>query len=406
VSKIDKAAVFEALENRPAGRMAALVLAACVLAGIIAFAIALMAGMTQRAWQAFLVNLVYWTGLSCGAVMFSAVLIITKANWGRSLKRLAEAPVLFLPLAFVLFGLLYFGRHELFPWIDEPPPEKAVWLNFSFMYIRQGGAFFVLAAAALGMVYHGVHSDRRMLAHPGHREMESDGRHQKAQTVYANIFGICFGVLLSLIAFDLIMSLEPHWHSTLFGAYYFVGSFFSGIATLIILAFIAKRWLGLQAFIRPLHLHNLGKLLLGFCLLTADFFYTQFFIIWYGNLPEETHFVLERVRMPPWKTLSYVVLAACFILPFIVLLSRRIKLKHGIMVGLCTLILVGMWLERFILIAPSIWKDHHLPLGPIEVLISMGFFGLTGLCILLFVKSYPLLPVSDPLFWEGLNRKH
>ena len=407
MSNIEPGAVFRALEGRPSGARAALGLGACVLAGIIAFAAALMGGMALRAWQAFLVNLVYWTGITCGAVMFSAVLVITKANWGRSLKRLAEAPVFFLPVAFLLFWLLYFGRDLLFPWVHEPLPEKAAWLNFGFMYFRQGGIFLLLSAAALGMVYSGVRGDRRMLAH--HRadeRTEPDRRGQKIQMIYANIFGICFGVLLSLIAFDLIMSLEPHWHSTLFGAYFFIGSFFTGIAGLIIMAFIAKRWLGLADFIRPLHLHNLGKLLLGFCLLTADFFYTQFFITWYGNLPEETRFVLERVRQLPWKPVAYLVLAACFVLPFVILLSRRVKFKHGFMVGLCILILIGMWLERFILIAPSLWKAHQLPLGPLEALITAGFFGLMGLCILLFVKNFPLLPVSDPLFWEGLNRKH
>ncbi len=406
MSNIERRDVFDALAVRPSGRTALLGLAACVLAGTAAFAVGLRTGMELRAWQAFLVNLVYWTGLSCGAVMFSAVLIITKANWGRSLKRLAEAPVFFLPVAFLLFWLLYFGRHLLFPWIGEPLPEKAAWLNFGFMYFRQGAVFLLLSAAAMAMVFYGVRSDRRLLRQSRPDQVEPDGRHQGAQMVYANIFGLCFGVLLSLIAFDLIMSLEPHWHSTLFGAYYFIGSFFSGIAALIIMAFIAKRWLGLQDFIRPLHLHNLGKLLLGFCLLTADFFYTQFFITWYGNLPEETHFVLERVRHLPWKPVAYLVLAVCFAIPFVILLSRRIKFNHGFMVGLCTLILAGMWMERFILIAPSLWKAHDLPLGPLEVLITVGFFGLVGLCVLVFVRHIPLLPVSDPLFWKGLNRKH
>jgi len=407
MSEVDPTVVFHDAHGRPPEWVIVLVLAVCVVAGAAAFLYGTAGAMNQRAWQAFLVNLVFWTGLSCGAVLFSAVMIITKANWGRSLKRLAESPVLFLPLAFLLFWLLFIGKEHLFPWIHEDLPEKRAWLNVPFFFIREGAALLLLAVAASVMVYLGIRGDQQLLGTKEDAPAPPTEAYRGAtQTVWANIYAIFFGVLLTVVAFDLIMSLDPHWYSTLFGAYYFVGSFFTGIAALIILCFFAKRRLGLSPYIKPLHLHNLGKLLLGFCLITADFFYAQFFIIWFGNLPEESHYVLQRVRALPWKPLAWTVLIVCFALPFVVLLSRRIKLKHGFMVALCLLILIGMWLERFLLIAPSIWKGPQMPLGLLELLITVGFFGLIGLCIVFFLTRFPLLPVSDPLFWQGLKRVH
>jgi len=405
MSEIDRKAVFRDAQGRPAGGWILWLPAACVAVGAAAFLYGAGGAMHQRAWQAFLVNLMFWTGLSCGAVMFSAVLIITKADWGRSIKRLAEAPVFFLPLAFVLFWVLWIGKDGLFPWIHEPVPEKQAWLNTPFFFLREGAALLLLALSAVGMVFTGVRGDAQLVGRKqGVLDLPEKAPQARAQTILANIYGIFFGVLLTIVAFDLIMSLTPHYYSTLFGAYYFVGSFFTGIAAVIIVCFYAKRRLGLGPYIRPLHLHNLGKLLLGFCLITADFFYVQFFITWYGNLPEETHFVLQRVRGLPWEPLAWTVLIVCFAVPFVILLSRRIKMKHGFMVALSLLILVGMWLERFLLIAPSLWKENSLPLGIMELLISAGFFGLVALCMLIFLNSFPLLPVSDPLFWKGLER--
>ena len=147
----------------------------------------------------------------------------------------------------------------------------------------------------------------------------------------------------------------------------------------------------------------MGKLLLGFCMLTGDFFYSQFLVIWYGNLPEETKYVILRVRQEPWAPLAWTVLVICFGIPFIILLSRKIKSQPKPMMALSALILVGMWLERFLLIAPSLWKGQEIPLGLSELLITAGFLGAMALTVIFFLNKFPLLPLSDPLFCEALE---
>ena len=221
--------------------------------------------------------------------------------------------------------------------------------------------------------------------------------------VFSPILGILYALVLTLIGFDLVMSLSPHWHSTLFGAYYFVGSFYSALAALAVLSFFAVRKGDLKEFIQPKHFHDLGKLLLAFCLVTGDFFYSQFLVIWYGNLPFETRYVLLRIRESPWDLFAWTVLLIAFAMPFAVLLSRKVKTKPLPMMVLGAVILVGMWLERFLLVVPSLWKESAIPLGLTELLITAGFFGIMGLCVLFFLQRFPVLPVGDPLFRESLR---
>jgi hypothetical protein len=202
------------------------------------------------------------------------------------------------------------------------------------------------------------------------------------------------------------MSLDPHWTSTLFGAYYFIGSFYSALAMLVILTALKSSSAGLKDYISNRHFYDLGKLLLGFCLLTGDFFYSQFLVIWYGNLPEETKYVILRVRRSPWEPLAWAVLTVCFLIPFVVLLSRKVKMRPNPMILLSVLILIGMWFERFLLIAPSLWKGQTIPFGFEEVFITAGYFGGMGLTVLYFLNKFPILPVSDPLFVKIQNDKN
>ena len=204
------------------------------------------------------------------------------------------------------------------------------------------------------------------------------------------------------------MSLDPHWTSTLFGGYYFIGSFYSGLAALTLLSGLSYRHRGiateLKKILQPRHLHDLGKLLFGFCLMTGYLFYTQFLVIWYGNISEETRYLIQRLYQMPWKTVSFIILLMAFGVPFVFLLIRRIKMKSEAMIPLSVLILAGMWLERFLLVVPSLSKGQGVPLGLTEVLITGGFLGAMGLTAGLFLNRFPLFPLSDPLFQEEWKR--
>jgi hypothetical protein len=186
------------------------------------------------------------------------------------------------------------------------------------------------------------------------------------------------------------MSADPHWISTLFGAYHFVKAFYVGLGALIVLASVLylknRETSGLSAS----HFHDIGKLFFAFCLLWADFFYVQLTVIWYGNISEETHYVIARTMLQPWRSLAWTVFILAFIIPFVILISQKVKAKPVFMIILCTVVIIGIWLEHLLLLGPAL--NHHartLPLSFSDVLISLGFLGLLVISVNLFMRTFP-----------------
>ena len=216
-------------------------------------------------------------------------------------------------------------------------------------------------------------------------------------TVFSILYILLFAVILSLIGYDLVMSLDPHWYSTLFGAYSFVKAFYIGLGALIILASIHYKRLGAASGIKTDHLVDLGRLFFAFSLVWADFFYCQFVVIWYGNISEETSYIIERTMVSPWNSLAWTVFIISFIIPFFILLNRNIKTKPIPMILLSVLIIIGIWLEHLLLLGPVFHHDiASIPVGLTEVLISLGFFGLMALALSIFLNLFPeLIPVEQ-----------
>ena len=397
-------------------RVLLLICVAMMAVGWVTFTRGIARGEAQRVWQAYLINFLFWSGLAFGSGVFAAALNITKARWARPIKRLAEAPIAFLPFSLLFFYGLYQGRHELFHWIQHPVAGKAWWLNARSLFIRDGIGLGLLTAACLLLLFCSVREDRRFsraaATAPGSAAADATPPAEpealaapgwRAQLILSPVIGILYAGVLSLVAVDLIMALDPHWVSTLFPAYYFIGSLYSALALLVVLTAYAMQTEQLGEIVGLTHLHDLGKLLLGFCLVTGDFFYSQFLVIWYGNLPEDARYVILRVRQSPWEILAWTVLLICFVLPFLSLLSRKIKARPKHMVALGGMILVGMWLERMLLVAPSLQPESGLPVGFLELFISIGFVGTMGFSLLLFFHLVPLIPVADPLYQRYLH---
>jgi Ni/Fe-hydrogenase subunit HybB-like protein len=203
---------------------------------------------------------------------------------------------------------------------------------------------------------------------------------------------LAFALVLSLIGYDLVMAADPHWYSTLFGAYSFAKAIYMGLGALIILAAVLQLRPGNGFEIPASHFHDVGKLFFAFCLVWADFFYAQLVVIWYGNISEETTYIIERVMTAPWNILAWVVFIVCFIVPFLVLLNKKVKTLPRFMMVFCGVIIAGMWLEHLLLLGPAL--NHHatsIPLGITDVLITMGFFGLMAFAVSGYLKQFPEL---------------
>jgi hypothetical protein len=353
------------------------------LTGITGFGVAVVLGAASRAWDAFLVNLLFWLGLAQGGVVVSALLYLTQARWGGArVYRLAEGFAGFLPLGFLLFWVLFLGREILFPWIRHPLPEKAAWLNVQFLFERDGGGLLLIALLSLWF----VRSSRRDDAVRWAESSASIELPPPAIRRLAPAVAITYTIVYSILAFDLVMSLSPVWYSTLFGAYFFAGAYWSALAAMGVLASIGLCPTPQGSNGNPGEgLHDIGKLVFAFSIFWVYLLWSQYLPIWYADIPEETFFIVQRIHRLPWGVIAWAVLILVWVTPFIALIGRKGKRTPTILGPVCALGLVGMWLERYVLVTPSL-SPTTIPFGWVEALITAGFLGAFGLSALPGIK--------------------
>jgi Ni/Fe-hydrogenase subunit HybB-like protein len=358
-----------------------------IILGFGTFLFQLFGAHPERAWQAYLINFLLWSAIAQGGLLFSVVMHITKARWSQPMQNLAESFVAFFPFSLLLFVLLFVGKESLFPWLHHDLHGKEVWLNIPFLFWRD--LLGLLLLYGLGYAY--------VIAAFHHKRSTNSTVHRNRMTVLGVLYLSAYVLVLSLISFDLVMSMEPHWFSTLFAPYSFVKAFYLGLGALIILSSLFSLTQKSRCTLAPTHFHDLGKLYFAFCLVWADFFYVQLLVIWYGNIPEEATYVIQRVMMLPWKPLAWTVFVVSFLLPFFILINKKVKTKAFFMLCLCSLVIIGLWLEHLLLLGPAL--NHNapaLPLGFSDGLISLGFLGLMALAITVFLGRFPeLIPVAE-----------
>jgi Ni/Fe-hydrogenase subunit HybB-like protein len=375
------------------------VFALLVLVGLVTFVVQLGGKHPERAWQAYHINFLLWSAIAQGGLLFSIVMHLTRARWSQPMQSLAESFAAFFPLSFVLFVVLFLGKEYLFPWLHFEH-GKEVWLNIPFLFSRDLIGLLILYGLGLAYLYYALRLKlnpqqtsgalRRFILRGKTGGEEEAENCKKKMTVLSVLYILAYAVVLTLIGFDLVMSMEPHWFSTLFGAYIFAKAFYLGLAALMIVsAIFYVRSRGESSLVSS-HFHDLGKLLFAFCLVWADFFYVQLLVIWYGNIPEETTYVIQRVMLFPWRPLAWAVMIVGFLIPFFILLNRKIKSRPLPMIILCTVVIIALWLEHLLLLGPA-WHHHAsaLPLGPTDLLITLGFLGLMAFSVASFLRLFP-----------------
>jgi len=366
-----------------------LILLCLVLLGTGTYCFQLAGGHAEKAWQAYLINFLLWSGVAQGAFLFSVVLHVTKARWGRPLQGLAESFAAFFPVSFLLFLLLFLGKGHIFPWAGGDLQGRAGWLNLPFLFGRDAAGLLVLYGVGFAYAYHAAKLRKSRMA-PASPEPGEEASFTHRMSVLGVLYILAYALVLSLLAFDLVMSAEPLWVSTLFGPYAFVKAFYTGLGALIILSALVSLTRGDASGLKASHFHDLGKLFFGFCLLWADFFYCQFLVIWYGNIPEETAYIIRRTMLLPWRPLAWTVFIMGFVIPFLVLLNRKVKTKPLFMIVLSSLVFVGIWLEHLLLVGPALNPGAtSLPLGLADGLIGLGFLCLMVLSVRVFLGSFP-----------------
>ncbi|MCC6712562.1 MAG: hypothetical protein IT344_04290 [Candidatus Dadabacteria bacterium] len=380
---------------------------ALAVVGFGSFVITVLGDSPGNIWEIFLINFLFWTGIAQAGIVFSCIMRITNARWARPLLRTSEALGAFLPIAIVLLLVVFAGRDYILPYATHHYHHpKDVWLNMEFVFGRNFIGFLILFAVSSLYVYYSLRQDlggagEKLTGLAGWVASAWKGEDERKAIwlklgKFAPAVILLYSIVFSFFAWDFMMSLDPHWFSTLFGPFYFMGSFVCAIAMTIILSIMLRRRLGLEEYLDDNKYHDMGKMLQGFSLFWVYFFFSQFLPIWYGNMPEETVFVIARLKDEPYRTLSWVVMWCCFIFPFTALIPRTNKIIKPVVIFISAVSLTGFWLEKYVLIVPSL--SNAIDIGFTQILVSLGFLGAFIAAFLIFMRAFPSIPVGDPFF--------
>jgi hypothetical protein len=393
-----RADLAQKARQAPVARVVLIGGAAAIVGAILLFA-GLSGTHPERTWWAYHANFVFWAGLAQAMVVFAATQKLAKGHWSGVIIRFAEAGVAFTTVSVVLFVGLFIGRQHIFTWLHEPRPDVGGWLTAKWFFVRNGAVLAVLSWLSWRFVRHDVAPDVRELT-AGQAVDRKEDAPRIARDAAILVLAFAFGY--SLLGYDLIMSLAHKWVSNLFGAFYFMGSFLAALMALAVLGIVLRPAMGLGGLFSVKQQHDLGKLCFGFTVFWAYLMWSQFLVIWYGNLPEETYFIFYRLY-GAWRPIGVAVFFLVFVIPFVGLLGVKPKKYPPTMLAFALVSLAGIWLERYLEVVPSVNHGAGPAIGVPEIGVTLFFGGLFLLAWAGFAARYPI--ISPRLAADALERE-
>ncbi|MCC6365278.1 MAG: hypothetical protein IT165_17320 [Bryobacterales bacterium] len=364
------------------------------LAGI--GALAWIAGLVfapERAWANLLIVSFWLLSMGLAGGLFVGLQYVCGAGWAVAFRRVPEAMIAAAPAGAAGLLIVFLFHPELYPWMahhGEASGFHAFWLSRPFFLLRVV-VYFVLW---LGFSWY--------LVRNSHRQDEEGGlvfrrRNIRASAIYMYVFALSYW----LASVDWIMSLEPEWTSTIFGIYHYAGMFVSGVAAIILLILWLKRTSPLGDFVNQEHLHDLGKLLFAFSTFWMYIFFSQYMLIWYANMTEESvYYILRQQGVLGVLFLVNVVLN--WGVPFLILLSSAAKRTPAVLASMAILVLVGRWLDLYLMVMPPA-THGKVALPWMEIGMMVGAMALFVLTFLAWFRRAPQVPVRDPLLSQSLS---
>ncbi len=394
---------------------------AVVVTGGVAWGIQIHDGMgvtgLQRPvfWGFYIVNFVFWIGISHAGTLISAILRLTDAGWRKPVTRAAEAITVFALMIGGMFPIIHLGRSWLFYWLIPYPNERLLWPNFRSPLLWDLTAILTYVTGSVIYLYLPLIPDMAQLAEhntPWRRVLYrtlslgwtgSDREWHTLERAMKLMACIILPIAVSVhtvVAWDFSMAIAPMWHSTIFGPYFVVGAIFSGIAALLLVMGSLRKLLHLELYLTRHHFNNLSKLLLLMSLLWFYFTFAEHLTVWYGNEPSEMAVFRTHVT-GAFAPYFWFMVVCNFVIPLVLMGIRRLRTITSAMITSVG-VLMGMWLERYIIVVPTL-GNPRLPAaagtlyGPtwIEIAITAATFAAMILLYLLFSKLFPIIAV-----WE------
>jgi hypothetical protein len=352
----------------------------------------------RQFYQSYLMGYMLCLGVTLGCLALGMVHQLSGGAWGVVIRRPIGAATRVLPVMTLLFLPIALGMRHLYPWTnaelvagDEALRHKQLYLNTPFFLVRAALYFLVWNAVSYFLNAWSLEQDRT--ANP-----RLAARMQKLSGGGLLAYGLC----ITFASFDWLMSLEPHWFSTIYGVLILAGQGLSSLAFLIIVLAWLSRRPPLDRIVAPVHFHDLGNLMLAFVMLWAYFSFSQFLIIWSGNLPHEIAWYLHRLHTG-WRFTGLGLVLFHFAVPFVVLLSRRVKRQPELLLRVAVGILLVRWLDLFWLIAPE-FHEHGISVSWLDLVLPLTLGALWVACFIYQLRGRAILPVHDPQFDEALGK--
>ena len=375
------------------GGIAFTMLVAIFLIGVASLVFALSSADSRPDFALFTVSFLFLLGISQVGVVFTAILRIAKSDWGKPWYRLAELSTLaFFPFAIAGFLLIiYFARDDLFYWLQASPEDHiSPWLNINWLVIRNLGALLLFYGLAA------IYARKSLRVDMASGDIASRINHDDVEIqLYqlSPIVVIGFVACNTIIAWDFAMMLIPHWHSSVFPIHYWFGNLFAGTAAMIAIVVVMRRVDG-GAHFGPYQIKSLGMLVAGFTLLWLYFFWAQFFVIWFGNLPHEAE-PLWRQMEGHYAPYFWTMMTASFFLPLLASIFAVVKRS---VFGMCVVafaINLGIWINKYLMIMPVFSPDNRPFDSWVDIALALGL--LAG-----FLASVVILARRVPLYsrWE------
>jgi hypothetical protein len=344
----------------------------------------------------YLVGFVYWLTVALGALFFVLVHYLARSGWSVVIRRLAEHASATMPLFAVLFVPIVFWSHDLYHWMHTEEVAHDAILQHKSPYLNETG-FLVRA-----VVYFVIWTVIAYFFRSRSQQQDKDGDPGITRTLMTSSAPgtILFGLCLAFASYDWVMSLEPHWFSTMFGPYVFAGSAVTIYAFLIL---VCQRLQGaglLKSLVTEEHYHDLGKMLFGFVVFWAYLGFSQFMLIWYANIPEETLWFDMRWQDPGWQKVSIFLAAAHFFVPFFWLITQPAKRTPWRLGAGAAWMLFMHLVDVYWMIMPTLHKELHF--SWLDVTCWLGIGGLFFAFFALLMKQKSLVPVRDPRLAESL----
>lgn len=366
----------------------------------------LVAGRAQF-FKSYLVGMIFITSLTIGAVGVLAMQYLTGGMWGLAARKSLEAAARTFPFVALAFMPVLLGLHDLYIWTDQELvahdqvlQSKAKWLNESFFIGRTIGYFVIWSAIA----YFLTRWSRQ------YEETGSPWTAARIRTLSAAAL-LVMTLTVTFASVDWMMSLEPHWYSTMYGISFIVGSLLSALAFVSLVAVLLSEYEPLAEIFRPQTYRDLGNLMLAFVMLWAYTAFSQFMLIWYGNIREEAPYYIPRTH-GVWGFVAVLLIVFHFFLPFVMLLNRQIKDRPRTLGVVASLILIMRMLDHYWIITPA-FREHggghgeeHAAAFNGHWMDPLALIGLTGLWMALFLwqlEKRPLVPRNEPVLEEALS---